>query len=58
MDCRGTCTGQNLNATAIAAANVIGNNLSAEEAAVLSAFFTVVGDALATIAATKAACKE
>lgn len=46
-------TAQNINAIAVAFAGAVSAELSANETALLAAFFTVVGDALGTIAAAR-----
>lgn len=43
-----------INAAAVAFAGIAAKGLTAEEIAVLGAFFTVAGDSLATIAAAEA----
>lgn len=53
----GLCYGQNLNAAAAAAANILAEKFSADEIAILGAFFTVVGDALSAIATTQSICE-
>lgn len=50
--------GQNINAAAIAFAGAVSKDLSADEIALLAAFFTVVGDSLATIAAAAAVLSD
>ena len=51
-------SGECLNAIAAAIANSIAAGLTDEEIGVISLFFTVVGDALGMIAATRALCES
>lgn len=43
--------GRNLNAVAVATANILSANFNDQEIGLLSAFFTVLGDALAMVTA-------
>ncbi|NLZ45393.1 MAG: hypothetical protein GX896_01745 [Clostridiales bacterium] len=43
------CLGQKLNAIAVASANILADNFTAQELEILYAFFTVLSDALTTI---------
>lgn len=55
---KGLELGQNINAVAIAAANVLSQSFSNEELELLAAFFTVLGDALITVPAASALCEK
>lgn len=52
------CYGQKLNLIAVSFANAISKDLTREEITLLSAFFMLVGDALAVISAANDFCEK